>query len=100
MKQRWGILVLNFRADSRGQDLIEYTLILGLMAVAAGAVLPGAASSIGALFSKVGSVVETAVSVGGDTLKAQQPIETPCEVGGEPAERFQPARTCDNVSLR
>jgi pilus assembly protein Flp/PilA len=39
--------------DTRGQDLIEYALMAGFVAVAAGAVMPGVASSIQTIFSKV-----------------------------------------------
>jgi Flp pilus assembly pilin Flp len=46
--------------DMRGQDLIEYALMDGFVAVAAGAVMPGVASSISTIFSKVGSVLAVA----------------------------------------
>jgi pilus assembly protein Flp/PilA len=46
--------------DTRGQDLIEYALMAGFVAVAAGAVMPGVASSISTIFSKVGSVLAVA----------------------------------------
>jgi Flp pilus assembly pilin Flp len=46
--------------DTRGQDLIEYALMAGFVAVAAGAVMPGVASSISAIFSKVASVMAVA----------------------------------------
>ena len=46
--------------DTRAQDLIEYALMAGFVAVAAGAVMPGVASSISAIFSKVGSVMAVA----------------------------------------
>jgi Flp pilus assembly pilin Flp len=46
--------------DMRGQDLIEYALMAGFVAVAAGAVMPGVASSISTIFSKVGSVLAVA----------------------------------------
>ena len=41
-------LILKIKAlrDTRGQDLIEYALMAGFVAVAAGAVMPGVASSI------------------------------------------------------
>ena len=32
--------------DTRGQDLIEYALMAGFVAVAAGAIMPGVATSI------------------------------------------------------
>ena len=48
--------------DSRGQDLIEYALMAGFVAVAAGAIMPGVASSISTIFSKVSSVMTVAAS--------------------------------------
>ncbi len=48
--------------DTRGQDLIEYALMAGFVAVAAGAVMPGVASSINIVFSKVNSVMIDAAS--------------------------------------
>jgi Flp pilus assembly pilin Flp len=42
--------------DRHGQDLIEYALIGGFVAVAAGAISPSIASSINIIFSKVNSV--------------------------------------------
>ena len=46
--------------DTSAQDLIEYALMAGFVAVAAGAVMPGVASSISTIFSKVGSVLAVA----------------------------------------
>jgi pilus assembly protein Flp/PilA len=48
--------------DSHGQDLIEYALMAGFVAVAAGAIMPGVASSISVIFSKVSSVMTVAAS--------------------------------------
>jgi Flp pilus assembly pilin Flp len=49
--------------DRKGQDLIEYALMAGFVAVAAGAIMPGVASSINIVFSKVNSImVEAAAS--------------------------------------
>jgi len=55
-------LVLKLRVwkDTRGQDLIEYALMAGFVAVAAGAIMPGVASSISKIFSKVASVMSSA----------------------------------------
>jgi len=50
--------------ETRGQDLIEYALMAGFVAVAAGAVMPGVASSISTIFSKVGSVLRVASTQG------------------------------------
>ena len=46
--------------DRRGQDLIEYALMAGFVAVSAGAIMPGVASSINIVFSKVNSVMVVA----------------------------------------
>ncbi len=48
--------------DTRGQDLIEYALMAGFVAVAAGAIMPGVASSISTIFSKISSVMTAAAS--------------------------------------
>jgi len=51
--------------DRRGQDLIEYALMAGFVAVAAGAIMPGVASSISTVFSRVASVMDAAADQGG-----------------------------------
>jgi pilus assembly protein Flp/PilA len=51
--------------DTRGQDLIEYALMAGFVAVAAGAIMPGVATSISTIFSKIGSVMTAAETQGG-----------------------------------
>jgi len=48
--------------DDHGQDLIEYALMAGFVAVAAGAIMPGVSSSISKIFSKVTSVMANAAS--------------------------------------
>ena len=48
--------------DTRGQDLIEYALMAGFVAVAAGAIMPGVASSINVIFSKINSIMIEASS--------------------------------------
>jgi Flp pilus assembly pilin Flp len=54
------LLQLKVWKDRRGQDLIEYALMAGFVAVAAGAIMPGVASSISQIFSKVASVLSSA----------------------------------------
>jgi pilus assembly protein Flp/PilA len=61
---QWTILKAKFLKDTRGQDLIEYVLMGGLVALAAGAVMPGAADSISTIFSQVGSVMSAAATQG------------------------------------
>jgi pilus assembly protein Flp/PilA len=46
-----------FWRDTRGQDLIEYALMAGFVAVAAGAVMPSVSTSVSTIFSKIGSVL-------------------------------------------
>ena len=51
---------MNLCRDNRGQDLIEYALMAGFVAVVAGAIMPGVSSSISTIFSKVASVMALA----------------------------------------
>jgi pilus assembly protein Flp/PilA len=50
-------LDLKIWRDKHGQDLIEYALMAGFVAVAAGALMPNVASSISTVFSKISSVM-------------------------------------------
>jgi Flp pilus assembly pilin Flp len=50
--------------NTLGGDLLEYALMAGFVAVAAGAVMPGVAASISALFSQVDSVMCVASTQG------------------------------------
>jgi Flp pilus assembly pilin Flp len=54
LKQSW--------KDKRAQDLIEYALMAGFVAVAAGAIMPNVASSISTIFSEISSVMTGAAS--------------------------------------
>ncbi len=56
------LLKLKVMKDTRGQDLIEYALMAGFVAVAAGAIMPNIATSISQIFSKVNSVMSAANS--------------------------------------
>ena len=58
------ILKLRILKDTRGQDLIEYALMAGFVAVAAGAIMPSVASSISIIFSKISSVMTQASGQG------------------------------------
>jgi pilus assembly protein Flp/PilA len=58
-------LRLSIWIDRRGQDLIEYALMAGFVAVAAGAIMPGVADSISTIFSKISSTMGVAASQGG-----------------------------------
>lgn len=56
------LLRLRIFHDTRGQDLIEYALMAGFVAVAAGALMPNIASSISTVFSDIGSVMSAAAA--------------------------------------
>jgi len=43
--------------DTRGQDLIEYALMAGFVAVAAGAVMPTVSRPVSTAFSKISRVL-------------------------------------------
>jgi Flp pilus assembly pilin Flp len=51
-----------FGKDKRAQDLIEYALMAGFVAVAAGAIMPNIGVSISTIFSSVASVLTGAAS--------------------------------------
>jgi pilus assembly protein Flp/PilA len=56
------IILTRIWRDQRGQDLIEYALMAGFVAVAAGAIMPNVASSISTIFSQISSVLTSAAS--------------------------------------
>ena len=56
------IITLKIWKDKRGQDLIEYALMAGFVAVAAGALMPSVSSSISTVFSKISSVMAGAAA--------------------------------------
>jgi len=53
---------LTITRDEEAQDMVEYALLAGFIAVAAGAVLPGISNSISTIFSKMASVTGAAAS--------------------------------------
>ncbi len=57
----WSLQILK---DTKGQDLIEYALMAGFVAVAAGAIMPGVSTNISQIFSKVASSMGSAASQG------------------------------------
>jgi len=52
--------LLRLAKDNQGQDLVEYALMAGFVAVAAGAIMPGISTSISTIFSSVASVLTVA----------------------------------------
>lgn len=59
------VLKLKVWKDTSGQDLIEYALMAGFVAVAAGAIMPGVAGSISTIFSKISEALSSAAAQGG-----------------------------------
>ena len=65
MKNKFNLLCHKIRLlaeDNEGQDLVEYALLAGFVAVAAGALLPGISDSISVIFSKMASVLSAAAT--------------------------------------
>ncbi len=58
------LLNLRIVKDTKGQDLIEYALMAGFVAVAAGAIMPGVAGSISTIFNAVSTNLAAAASQG------------------------------------
>lgn len=59
--QYWLLRVELLRKDVRGQDLIEYALMAGFVAVAAGAVFPTTIMpGVSAIFSRISSTLSLA----------------------------------------
>jgi pilus assembly protein Flp/PilA len=50
------------RKDTRGQDLVEYALAAGMVAVAAVAAMPALSTTINNVFSKIGSIISANVN--------------------------------------
>lgn len=58
------LLKLQILHDTKGQDLIEYALMAGFVAVAAGAIMPNVSANISTIFSKIGSSMSQAATQG------------------------------------
>lgn len=48
--------------DTRGQDLVEYALAAGMVALVAVAAMPQLSSTINNVFSRIGSLINSAVA--------------------------------------
>lgn len=53
--------IRRFWKDTQAQDLVEYALAAGMVAVAAVAAMPGLAGTVNTVFSKIATIVETAM---------------------------------------
>jgi pilus assembly protein Flp/PilA len=54
----------DLQANMAAQDLVEYALMAGFIAVAAGALMPGVAANISRIFSQVGSILLNSKNTG------------------------------------
>jgi pilus assembly protein Flp/PilA len=53
--------IRRFWSDTQGQDLVEYALAAGMVAVAAVAAMPVLSATINSVFTKIGSIIDNAV---------------------------------------
>jgi len=54
--------IKRFWNDTEGQDLVEYALAAGMVAVAAVAAMPQLSSVVNNVFSKIGSIIQSSVN--------------------------------------
>ena len=54
-------LCKSFWRDTQGQDLVEYALAAGMVAVAAVAVMPTLSTTVSTVFTKISSIIENTV---------------------------------------
>ena len=55
------ILQLQVWKDTNGQDLVEYALAAGMVAVAAVACMPTLSTTVSSVFTKIGAIINTNV---------------------------------------
>ena len=54
---KYRILNLKIWKDCKGQDLVEYALAAGMVAVAAVAAMPALSGTVNNVFNKIGSII-------------------------------------------
>ena len=52
--------LMRLLGDERGQDMVEYALLTGFVAVAAGSTIPDISSQISTIFNKMASLTDRA----------------------------------------
>ena len=55
------VLIKSFWKDTQGQDLVEYALAAGMVAVAAVAAMPALSQTVNDVFTKIASIVSSTV---------------------------------------
>ena len=60
--KKLNLVLIRLMREVEGQDMVEYALLAGFIAVAAGALLPGISTSISKIFSRMASVLTNAAA--------------------------------------
>jgi pilus assembly protein Flp/PilA len=55
------VYMRSFWQDTQGQDLVEYALAAGMVAVAAVAAMPQLSATVNTVFSKIASIIDNTV---------------------------------------
>ena len=55
------VYLRNFWKETQGQDLVEYALAAGMVAVAAVAAMPQLSATVNTVFSKIASIIDNTV---------------------------------------
>jgi pilus assembly protein Flp/PilA len=56
------VYMRDFWKDTQGQDLVEYALAAGMVAVAAVAAMPQLSGTVNNVFSKIASIIDKSVT--------------------------------------
>jgi pilus assembly protein Flp/PilA len=59
--KRAKLFLAGFWQDTQAQDMIEYSLMAGLVCVGAVAIVPNLSTTVNTVFSKIGSMVNSSV---------------------------------------
>ena len=63
MQKMWHVLVgLRIWSDQHGQDLIEYAMIAGFIAVVSGMFMPNVSNDVSVLYSKIASTMRSSAT--------------------------------------
>lgn len=57
------VYMRSFWNDTQGQDLVEYALAAGMVAVAAVAAMPQLSATVNTVFSKIASIIDSSVKI-------------------------------------
>ena len=63
MQKMWHLLIgLRIWSDQHGQDLIEYAMIAGFIAVVSGMFMPNVSNDVSVLYSKIASTMRSSAA--------------------------------------